>query len=34
MAKMRVKDRDGVEHEIDGQLGVKLMETCANTTTA
>ena len=27
MAKMRVKDRDGVEHEIDGQLGVKLMET-------
>lgn len=27
MAKMQVKDRDGVEHEIDGQLGVKLMET-------
>lgn len=27
MAKMRVMDRDGVEHEIEGQLGVKLMET-------
>jgi 2Fe-2S ferredoxin len=27
MAKMLVKDRDGVEHEIEGQLGVKLMET-------
>ncbi|MCM2311632.1 MAG: 2Fe-2S iron-sulfur cluster-binding protein [Steroidobacteraceae bacterium] len=27
MAKMRVKDRDGIEHEIDGVLGVKLMET-------
>ena len=27
MAKMRVKDRDGIEHEIEGQLGVKLMET-------
>ena len=24
---MRVTDRDGVEHEIEGQLGVKLMET-------
>jgi len=27
MAKMRVTDRDGIEHEIEGQLGVKLMET-------
>src|SRR5512135_2611004 len=27
MAKMRVTDRDGVEHEIEGQLGVKFMET-------
>ena len=27
MAKMLVTDRDGVEHEIEGQLGVKLMET-------
>ena len=27
MAKMRVRDRDGVEHEVEGQLGVKLMET-------
>jgi 2Fe-2S ferredoxin len=27
MAKMLVKDRDGIEHEIEGQLGVKLMET-------
>jgi ferredoxin, 2Fe-2S len=27
MAKMRVTDRDGHEHELEGQLGVKLMET-------
>ena len=27
MAKMRVTDRDGIEHEIEGQLGMKLMET-------
>ena len=27
MAKMLVRDRDGVEHEVEGQLGVKLMET-------
>ncbi len=27
MAKIRVKDRDGVEHEIEGQVGLKLMET-------
>jgi 2Fe-2S ferredoxin len=27
MAKMLVTDRDGGEHEIEGQLGVKLMET-------
>jgi ferredoxin, 2Fe-2S len=27
MARMRVTDREGEVHEIDGQLGVKLMET-------
>ena len=27
MAKMRVKDRDGGVHEIEGRVGVKLMET-------
>lgn len=27
MARMRVTDRDGILHEIEGQLGVKLMET-------
>ena len=27
MAKMLVKDRDGAVHEIEGQVGVKLMET-------
>jgi 2Fe-2S ferredoxin len=27
MARMRVTDRDGILHEVEGQLGVKLMET-------
>jgi 2Fe-2S ferredoxin len=27
MAKILVKDRDGIEHEIEGQLGMKLMQT-------
>jgi ferredoxin, 2Fe-2S len=27
MARMRVTDRDGIVHELEGQLGVKLMET-------
>jgi ferredoxin, 2Fe-2S len=27
MARMRVTDRDGILHELEGQLGVKLMET-------
>jgi ferredoxin, 2Fe-2S len=27
MARMLVTDRDGIVHELDGQLGVKLMET-------
>jgi 2Fe-2S ferredoxin len=27
MAKVRVTDRDGAVHEIDGRVGVKLMET-------
>ena len=27
MAKMRVTDRDGVDHEIEGSVGLKLMET-------
>ncbi len=27
MARMRVIDRDGVQHEIEGRAGVKLMET-------
>ncbi len=27
MARMRVIDRDGVPHEIEGRAGVKLMET-------
>ena len=27
MAMIRVVDRDGVEHEVEGRVGVKLMET-------
>jgi ferredoxin, 2Fe-2S len=27
MASIRVKDRDGVEHVVEGQVGLKLMET-------
>jgi len=27
MAKMLVKDRDGIEHEVEGRPGLKLMET-------
>ncbi len=27
MARMRVTDRDGIVHDLEGQLGVKLMET-------
>jgi 2Fe-2S ferredoxin len=27
MALMRVVDRDGVEHEVEGQTGLKVMET-------
>jgi 2Fe-2S ferredoxin len=27
MARMLVTDRDGILHEVEGQLGVKLMET-------
>jgi 2Fe-2S ferredoxin len=27
MARIRVTDRDGILHEVEGQLGVKLMET-------
>jgi 2Fe-2S ferredoxin len=27
MARMMVTDRDGILHEVEGQLGVKLMET-------
>lgn len=27
MAMIRVVDRDGVEHEVEGRIGVKLMET-------
>ena len=27
MAKVRVTDRDGIAHEVEGELGVKLMET-------
>jgi len=27
MAMIRVVDRDGIEHEVEGRVGVKLMET-------
>jgi 2Fe-2S ferredoxin len=27
MARLQVMDRDGVEHDIEGQVGLKLMET-------
>ena len=27
MALLRVVDRDGVEHEVDGKTGIKIMET-------
>jgi len=33
MALMRVVDRDGVEHEVEGKTGLKVMETCASSTT-